>query len=78
MRKLSTLKHVKIQDVLDAVEKLPLDDQETLVEIVKKRIVERRRDEIAHNARQTLKAVRDKKARYGDIDDLKKDLLGDE
>jgi len=39
--------------------------------------VERRRDEIAHNDRETLKAVKEKKARYGDVADLKKDLLGD-
>lgn len=75
---MSTLKSTNIQDALDTIEKLPLDEQETLLEIVKKRLVERRRDEIAHNARQTLKAVKENKAQYGDIDDLKKDLLGDQ
>ncbi len=74
---MSTLKSINIQDALDTIEKLPLDEQETLVEILKKRLVEKRRDEIAHNARQTLKAVREKKAQYGNPDDLKKDLLGD-
>lgn len=50
-----------------------MEEQETLLEILKKRLVERRRDEIAQNARTTLKTVRAKKAKYGKIKDLEND-----
>ena len=64
------------QRALEAVETLPLDDRETLLEILKIRAIEDRRDQIAANARETLQAVREKRASFGNLDDLKKDLLG--
>jgi hypothetical protein len=41
------------------------------------RIAEHRRDEIAANAQETLQAVREKRANFGTVEDLKKDLLRD-
>ena len=55
-------------EVLEAVDKLSLEEQETLIEIIRRRIVERRRAEIASNAATTLQAVREGRARYGLID----------
>ena len=40
-------------------------------------IAEQRRDEIAANAREALQAVREKRAKFGTVEDLKKDLLED-
>lgn len=74
---MSTLKKNSMQDALETIEKLPMEQQETLVEIVKRRLVERRRDEIAQNAKVTLKAVTEKKAKFGNVEELEKDLLGD-
>ncbi len=65
------------QKAIDAVESLPFDDREELLEILKMRIAEHRRDEIAANAREALQAVREKRAKFGTVEDLKKDLLGD-
>ena len=65
------------QKAIDAVESLPFDDREELLEILRMRIAEHRRDEIAANAREALQAVREKRAKFGTVDDLKKDLLGD-
>jgi predicted AAA+ superfamily ATPase len=65
------------QKAIDAVESLPLDDREELLEILKLRIAEHRREEIAANARETLQAVREKQAKFGTVEDLKRDLLGD-
>jgi len=59
---------------LDLVEKLPLEDQETLIDLVHRRVVERRRAENARNAASTLQAVRERRTSYGQIDDLKRDL----
>jgi acyl-CoA reductase-like NAD-dependent aldehyde dehydrogenase len=65
------------QKALEAVESLPFDDREEIIEIIKRRLAEDRREEIAANAREAVKAVREKRAKYGTIEGLKKDLLGD-
>ena len=65
------------QKAIDAVESLPFDDREELLEIFRMRIAEHRRDEIAANAREALQAVREKRAKFGTVEDLKKDLLED-
>jgi len=65
------------QKAIDAVESLPFDDREELLEILRMRIAEHRRDEIAANAKETLQAVREKRTKFGTVEDLKKDLLGD-
>lgn len=65
------------QKAIDAVESLPFDDREEVLEILKMRLVEQRRDEIASNAREALQAVREKRAKYGTVEDLKRDLLAE-
>ncbi|MBM4465189.1 MAG: hypothetical protein FJ014_06520 [Chloroflexi bacterium] len=52
------------QQALDVVEKLPPEDQETLVGLIQHRLVEWRRAEIARNAAATLQAVREGRAGY--------------
>jgi len=64
-----------LQQALDVVERLPPDDQETLIDLIRHRLIERRRDEIARNAQETLQAVRDGRAQYGSVEDLRRDLL---
>jgi hypothetical protein len=63
------------RQALDVVEQLSVKDQETLIEIVQRRLVEQRREEITHNARATLQAFREGRAGYGTMDDLRRDLL---
>ena len=65
------------QRALDIVEELPPEDQETLIEVIQRRLVERRRAEIAENAAATLEAVREGRARYGSVEDLMRDLSSD-
>ena len=65
------------QKALDAVESLPFDDREEIIEIIKRRLAEDRREEIAANAREAVKAVREKRAKYGTIEEIKRDLLGE-
>jgi hypothetical protein len=66
-----------LQQALDVVESLPPDDQETLIDLIRHRLIERRRGEIARNAEETLQAVRDGRAQYGSVEDLRRDLLGE-
>ena len=63
-----------LQEALEVVERLPLEDQVTLIEVVERRLVESRRDEIARNAAATLQAVREGRASFGAIKDLQRDL----
>jgi predicted AAA+ superfamily ATPase len=63
------------QKALDAIESLPIDAREEIIEIIKRRLAEDRREEIAANAREAVMAVREKRARYGTVEDLKGDLL---
>ncbi|MFH2044529.1 MAG: hypothetical protein ABIK92_05235 [Pseudomonadota bacterium] len=63
------------QKAIDAVESLPFDDREELLEILRMRVAEERRDEIAANAKEALQAVQEKRAKFGTVEDLKKDLL---
>ena len=65
------------QKAIDAVESLPFNDREELLEIIRMRIADHRRDEIAGNARESLQAVRENRAKFGTVEDLKNDLLGD-
>lgn len=65
------------QQALDTVGKLPPEDQATLIDLIQHRLVEWRRAEIARNATATLQAVREGRARYGSVQDLKHDLLGE-
>jgi hypothetical protein len=65
------------QNAIDAVESLPFEDREQVLEILRLRLAEYRRDEIAANAKEALQAVWEKRAKFGTVEDLKKDLLGD-
>ena len=44
------------QKAIDAVETLEIDDREELLELLKMRLAEDRRDEIAANAREAVNA----------------------
>jgi hypothetical protein len=48
-----------------------------LIDLIRHRLIERRRDQIARNAEETLQAVRDGRAQYGSVEDLRPDLLGE-
>lgn len=74
---MNTRQETPFQKALDAVESLPFDDREEIIEIIKRRLAEDRREEIAANAREAVKAVREKRAKYGTIEELKRDLLAE-
>ena len=66
-----------LQQALDALEQMPVDEQEALAELVQRRVAERRRAQLARDARVTLRAAREGRARYGTIEDLERDLLAE-
>ena len=64
-----------LQQALDVIERLPVSDQEVVIEIVRRRLIERRRTDIAQHAAETIQAFREGRARVGTVDDLRRDLL---
>ncbi|MCK4763318.1 MAG: hypothetical protein KAW12_14060 [Candidatus Aminicenantes bacterium] len=59
-----------IDHVLDEVSKYSLGDKELIVDILKKRLVEEKREMIYKDYRQAMKDYRDGKVKSGSADDL--------
>jgi hypothetical protein len=68
---------ISFQEIIDSVEKLSLDDQDYLFELIKKRRIEKRRLQIAANAKATLESLKQGTAKKGSLDDLIADLWDD-
>jgi hypothetical protein len=71
-------KPVSFQTVIEYVEALSTEEQDLLLELISKRRIEQRRQEIATNAAQTLKAIRTGTAKHGTLANLRTDLLSDQ
>ena len=67
---------ITFQQAIDTVELLPVEDQETLIDLIRRRLVEHRRAAIAQNVQQSVQAVREGRAQVGTVADLRRDLLG--
>jgi hypothetical protein len=65
------------QDLIESVESLAIEDREMLVEIINKRIIEQRRDELLADMKESLEAYSRGDARVGTVGDLLKDLKED-
>jgi hypothetical protein len=65
---------LSFQDLIDAVESLPLDDQSMLVELINKRIMEKRRAELVGEVREAREALRIGEVKRGTVEDLMKDM----
>jgi len=62
------------QEVIEAVEALPPDDQELLIEIVRQRLIQQRRAELAADIAETRSAYQRGEVRRGTIADLMEEL----
>jgi hypothetical protein len=65
---------LSFQDLIDAVESLPLDDQPMLVELINKRITETRRAELVAEVQDARRAFKNGEVKRGTVEDLMKDL----
>jgi len=63
-----------LQKAIEVFESLPFEDQDLLLELLSRRRADNRREEIAANARATVNAVREKKAFFGSVNDLRREL----
>ena len=67
-----------LQQALDGTEIPPVENQETLPDLVQHRSAGWRRTEIAAYAAATPQAVREGRASLGSVEDLKRDLLNEQ
>ncbi len=65
---------VTINDVLEEVEHLDMNDQEYVVDILSKRLIESRRAEISKRIKEATLAYKKGKVKSGSLDDMWKDL----
>ena len=63
--------------ILDEIGALSLDEQEMLINIIKQRHIERKREQILRDSRETRRAYKKGLAKKGTVDDLLKDLESD-
>lgn len=61
-------------EVLDAIEHLPLEQQADLVEVVRRRLAERARQQIIVDAREARAEFAAGKTRASSIDDLMREI----
>ena len=64
----------RFQEVIEAVEALPPDDQELLVEIIRKRLIEQRRARLAADIAEARNAYQCGEVRRGTVADLMEEL----
>lgn len=60
--------------VVEAAESLPLEEQQMLVDLIRQRWIEQRREEIAARVAQSREAYRQGQVRRGTVDDLMLEL----
>ena len=63
-----------LDEILGKVDEMPLEDQDLLVELIRNRYKEKRREEILANARQTLEEHTKGLTSKGTVADLLREL----
>jgi DNA-binding NtrC family response regulator len=66
-----------LDQILDEIASLSLDEQEALLNIIRQRHIERKREQILKDSRETLRAYKKGLAKKGTVADLIKDLERD-
>jgi hypothetical protein len=66
---------MRFAEVLDAADQLSLDEQTTLVDVLNRRLVERRRDRLAEEIQQARREYAEGQCQPATPDQILKDLL---
>ncbi len=67
-------KMVTLNEVLEETEHLDIDDREYLLDILSKRLVELRREEISKRVKEAVKYYKEGNVKSGTLNELWKDL----
>ena len=62
------------QNAIEGVERLPIDDQLLLIEIIRQRMIQHRRNELITRVAEARAAYRTGDVRRGSVDDLMQEL----
>ena len=65
----------RFQEVIETVEALPSDDQELLIEIIRQRLIQQRRAELAADIAEARSAYERGEVRRGTVADLMEELI---
>ena len=68
---------MRFQEIIESIEALSAEEQEHLWDLIRKRRIEHRREEIANHARALKLDFKEGRAKQGTVDDLIADLLDD-
>jgi hypothetical protein len=60
----------KFNEILEQIDSLSIDDQEILIDLVKRRLIERRRDEIAENITKSHQEYQSGEVFRGSVEDV--------
>ena len=71
---MSSRRKVTFQDVLDMIESLPEEQQENLIAIIRRRLIEHKREALAERINEAREEYRLGKVRRGTVDDLMKEI----
>ena len=65
---------ITFQEAIDIVESLPQNQQEDLIDVLQRRIVEQKRESLARSVRQARVEYKNGKVKRGSVNDLMRDL----
>ncbi|PIU67985.1 MAG: hypothetical protein COS84_02410 [Armatimonadetes bacterium CG07_land_8_20_14_0_80_40_9] len=68
------LKNITFNDALEIVESLPDDQRESLVKIVKRRLIEKRRNRLAQSIKEAKEEYARGEIKKGTVDDLIREI----
>ncbi len=69
------MKHrLTFNDALEVVESLPEDQRESLLEIIRNRLIEERRDKLVLSIKKAKREYQKGKIRRGSVDDLMREV----
>lgn len=68
------MKRVNFQEALEIIESFPEEQRESLIEIVKCRLVEERRNQLAQGIKEAREEFRRGEVKRGTVDDLMREL----
>jgi len=71
---MSSRRKVTFQDVLDMIESLPKEQQENLIAIIRRRLIEHKREVLAERINEAREEYRLGKVRRGTVDDVMKEI----
>jgi len=71
---MSSRRKVTFQDVLDMIESLPEEQQENLIAIIRRRLIEHKREVLAERINEAREEYRLGKVRRGTVDDLMNEI----